>query len=280
MTAENKYPAGRKVIVVGNEKGGSGKSTTAMHLVVDLLSRGLKIATLDVDARQGTLSRYIANRNKFNKASGKGLLMPDHFTVDVESEQDGGAALERELEKLELLIDGAKVNNDLVVIDTPGSSSALSRLAHSHADVLVTPINDSLVDLDVIAHVDGAGMRVLGPSVYSEMVWQQKQVRAQRDQGSIDWIVLRNRISTLDSHNAREMDKVLKDLSQRMGLRVVPGFSERVIFRELFLVGLTILDLKDATGPQKLSGSHLAARQEVRALSDQLGLGLPNETGP
>jgi len=278
MTEQKKNNSDRKVIVVGNEKGGSGKSTTAMHLVVDLLSRGLKIATIDVDARQGTFSRYIANRNKFNKASGKELLMPDHFTVDVNSEQDGGAALERELEKLALLIDGAKVNNDVVVIDTPGSSSALSRLAHSYCDVLVTPINDSLVDLDVIAHVDGAGMRVIGPSVYSEMVWQQKQIRAQRDQGTIDWVVLRNRISSLDSHNARDMAKVLDDLSKRMGLRVVPGFSERVIFRELFLVGLTILDLKDATGAQKLSGSHLAARLEVRALSDQLGLALPQTT--
>lgn len=255
------------IIVVGNEKGGSGKSTTAMHLVVGLLQSGYSVASIDVDYRQGTLSRYLANRRTFIKAAGGDVKMPDPYTITppegADKETGNGEA---EAQQLALLLEGGLINHDVVVVDTPGSAGPLSSLAHSYADTLITPINDSFVDLDVLAHVDGARMAVMGPSHYSEMVWKQKQVRAERDGGSIDWLVLRNRLSNLDAHNKRKMDGVLKDLAGRIGLRVVPGFGERVIYRELFLAGLTIMDLKDAVGPQALSASHLAAREEVTDL--------------
>ncbi|MDD9878461.1 MAG: AAA family ATPase [Magnetovibrio sp.] len=266
---------GGHVVVIGNEKGGSGKSTTAMHIIVALLQQGRKVASIDVDARQGTLSRYVANRSKFMRASGKDLGMSQHYTVEVPDETADAARRDAESEKLKLLIEGAMVNSDVVVIDTPGSSSQLSRLAHSYADTLVTPINDSLVDFDVLAHVDGARMSIKGPSHYAEMVWEQKKVRAERDGGNIDWIVMRNRLSSLDAHNKREMERLIRGLSERIRFRVIPGFGERVIFRELFLVGLTILDLKDATGPQALSPSHHAARQEVMTIVNALGLPPP-----
>ncbi len=260
------------VIVIGNEKGGSGKSTTAMHLIVALLQQGRSVASIDVDARQGTLSRYVANREKFIKTSGRDVGMPDHYTVDPAKEAAGKAELEAECERLRLLIEGAWINHDVVIIDTPGSASALSRLAHSYADTLVTPINDSLVDFDVLAHVDGTRFAIMGPSHYAEMVWEQKKVRADRDGGSIDWIVMRNRLSSLDAHNKREMERLVRELAERIRFRAVPGFGERVIFRELFLVGLTILDLKDAAGPKALSHSHHAARQEVYTIVNALGL--------
>ena len=266
---------GGHVVVIGNEKGGSGKSTTAMHIIVALLQQGRKVASIDVDARQGTLSRYVANRSKFMRASGKDLGMSQHYTVEVPAETADAARRDAESEKLKLLIEGAMVNSDVVVIDTPGSSSQLSRLAHSYADTLVTPINDSLVDFDVLAHVDGARMSIKGPSHYAEMVWEQKKVRAERDGGNIDWIVMRNRLSSLDAHNKREMERLIRGLSERIRFRVIPGFGERVIFRELFLVGLTILDLKDAPGPQALSPSHHAARQEVMTIVNALGLPPP-----
>ena len=260
------------VIVVGNEKGGSGKSTTAMHIIVALLQQGRSVASIDVDARQGTLSRYIANREKFIKSAGKDIGMPDHYTVDPSKETSSTAELEAELQRLRLLIEGAWVNHDIVVIDTPGSASALSRLAHSYADTLITPINDSLVDFDVLAHVDGARFAIMGPSHYAEMVWEQKKVRADRDGGTIDWIVIRNRLSSLDAHNKREMERLVRELAERIRFRAIPGFGERVIFRELFLVGLTILDLKDAAGPRALSHSHHAARQEVFTVVNAIGL--------
>jgi len=260
------------VIVIGNEKGGSGKSTTAMHIIVALLQEGRAVASIDVDSRQGTLSRYIANRNKFIKSSKRDIGTPDFFSVDPTKEAVSESDREAELERLRLLIEGAWINHDVLVVDTPGSDSALSRLAHSYADTLVTPINDSLVDFDVLAHVDSKHLAIKGPSHYAEMVWEQKKVRVDRDGGNIDWIVIRNRLSSLDAHNKREMERLVRELAKRIHFRSIPGFGERVIFRELFLVGLTILDLKDASGPRALSHSHNAARQEVYTIVNALGL--------
>lgn len=260
------------VIVVGNEKGGSGKSTTAMHVAVGLMRQGHSVATIDLDARQGTLSRYVSNRQKYIQASKNEMVVSDHYSVEPNADE---TSLETTKEKLTLLIEGAMVNHNAVLIDAPGSDNPLSRLAHSYADTLITPINDSLVDFDVLAHVDGHKMAILAPSHYSEMVWEQKKVKAERDQGSIDWMVVRNRISSLDTHNAREVNRLVTDLSKRIGFRVVPGFSERVIFRELFLVGLTILDLKDAGGAKTLSASHHAAREEVMTVVNAIGVPAP-----
>ncbi len=259
------------VIVVGNEKGGSGKSTIAMHLIVGLLQSGYSVASIDVDFRQGSLSRYLANRRSFIKAAGSGVMMPNPYTINPPGE--GGAGDDPSgTEQLKLLLEGGIINHDVVVVDTPGSAGPLSSLAHSYADTLITPINDSFVDFDVLAHVDGARMAVMAPGHYAEMVWKQKQVRAERDGGSIDWLVMRNRLSSLDAHNKRKMDKVLDDFAGRFGVRVVPGMWERVIYRELFLAGLTIMDLKDAVGPQALSPSHRAARQEVLDLIGAVNL--------
>jgi len=257
------------VVVVGNEKGGSGKSTTAMHIAVGLMRQGNSVATIDLDARQGTLSRYVNNRQKYIQASKTDIHSPDHYRVEPLPE---GGSSEPAQEKLRFLIEGAIINHDAVIIDTPGSDNPLSRLAHSYADTLITPINDSLIDFDVLAHVDGQKMEILAPSHYSEMVWEQKKRRAERDQGSIDWMVVRNRISSLDTHNAREVNRLVRELSKRIGFRVVPGFSERVIFRELFLLGLTILDLKEAGGAKALSPSHHAAREEVMTVVNALGV--------
>ncbi len=269
---------GAHMVVVGNEKGGSGKSTTAMHLIVGLMQMGFSVASVDVDFSQETLTRYLANRRAFVKAAGSDVKSPEHFTVgppeglSEDERDDANSGDGAKAERLRLLLEGGIINHDIVVVDTPGSAGPLSALAHSYADTLITPINDSFLDLDVLAHVDGARMAVMGPSHYAEMVWKQKQVRAQRDGGSIDWIVMRNRLSSLDAHNKRRMDDVLQDLSQRIGVRIVPGFGERVIFRELFLAGLTIMDLKDAIGPQALGPSHLAARREVEALIGAIDL--------
>lgn len=257
------------IVVIGNEKGGCGKSTTAMHVAVGLMQLGNSVATIDLDARQGTLSRYISNRKNYVKASKNDVSIPEHYSI---LPTEDGVSPEVGKEKLRLLIEGAMINHDVVVIDAPGTDSQLSRLAHSYADTLLTPINDSLVDFDVLAHVDGQKMTIVGPSHYAEMVWEQKKIRAERDQGSIDWLVVRNRISSLDTHNAREVSRLLTDLSKRIGFRVAPGFSERMIFRELFLVGLTILDLKDASGAKSLSASHHAARGEVMTVVNAIGV--------
>ena len=245
------------VIVVGNEKGGAGKTTSAMHLIASLLSLGFRVASIDADIRQRSLTHYIENRIKTSQKKGMQLLVPDHHVIDVGPEDVQIATFIDILEK-------SIHNNGFVVIDTPGSDNPLSRLVHSYADTIITPINDSFVDLDVLAKVDGEGLKIERPAIYSEMIWEQKMQRAKRDQGSINWIVMRNRLSSLDANNKRHMVEVLDRLSQRIGFTHAPGFGERVIFRELFLQGLTLLDLQNEKSALSLSMSHIAARQELR----------------
>lgn len=260
------------VIVTGNEKGGSGKSTTAMHLVVGLLRDGLRVASIDLDSRQGTLSNYLYNRQRFNKDRGKNLPMPEICVVQHSKKNNRDAAAIEDEQRLSDTIEGLSASNDVIVIDTPGADSILTRVGHSFADTLITPLNDSLIDLDVLARVDPSSLKIQNPSYYCEMVWQQKMRRAKRDGGSIDWIVMRNRLSHLDAKNKRELERLLADLSKRVGFRQVSGFGERVIFRELFLAGLTMMDSIEVLDAVELSLSHISARQEVRSLIEAIGL--------
>ncbi len=255
-----------QIIVVGNEKGGSGKSTTSMHLIVGLLLSGKRVASIDLDVRQSSLSRYISNRRDYTTAIGKEIPMPNHFNGPAVTGDDQSIIIDQSLERTRLLIEGAQINHDVVVIDTPGSVNSLSNLAHAMADTLVTPVNDSFIDLDVLGRIDAQKKAIIGPSQYTEMILDNRLQRQKQNERTTDWIVLRNRISSLDSHNARDIEWALGEMSTRLGFRVVPGFKERVIFRELFLVGLTILDLKEAANGASLSPSHLAAREEVESL--------------
>ena len=254
------------VIVIGNEKGGSGKSTAAMHLIVALLRLGRTVASIDVDARQRSLSRYIENRRRYALLGERSLPMPTHEAFDGDTDANDPA----EEGRLEARLRRLAADHDAVVIDTPGTASRLNRYAHACADTLVTPVNDSFIDLDVLARLDSETMRVMWPSHYAEMVWETRKKRAARDRGSVDWIIMRNRLSSLDAHNKRRVGEVLGELSKRYGFRQVPGFGERVIYRELFPSGLTLLDLGANETGESLTLSHVAARQEVRSLVEAL----------
>jgi chromosome partitioning protein len=208
---------------------------------------------------------------------GISLPQPQHIVLQrsqlgtvKEAEADDNDRFTSTLERL-------AAANDFVVVDSPGSDTYLSRVAHAHADTIITPINDSFVDLDVLANVDGQTMKIIKPSIYSEMVWEQKLARAKRNGGSIEWIVMRNRLSNIDAKNKRFMTQATTELSRRIGFRVAPGFSERVIFREMFLQGLTVLDIMEMNGGVGISLSHVAARQEVRDLLKTLRLPLIDE---
>jgi chromosome partitioning protein len=254
------------VIVLGNEKGGSGKSTTAVHVAVALSRDGYRVGVLDLDGRQKSTARYLENRQTYARKHGLDLVHP---VVMVLTDETEAADPGRFAEAFEALA----ADVDMVVIDCPGRDSALSRAAHARADTLITPMNDSFVDLDLLATIDADSFRVVRASFYSELVWKCRQERAKADGGRVDWVVLRTRLSQLEARNKARVSAALDELSKRIGFRVLPGLSERVVFRELFLKGLTLLDLKDAPDTRdQLSMSHLAARQELRDLMTALKL--------
>ncbi|MBW8309455.1 MAG: division plane positioning ATPase MipZ [Candidatus Paracaedibacteraceae bacterium] len=257
------------IIVLGNEKGGTGKSTVTTHVITALLWKGYKVGSIDVDARQGTLSRYVENRQHRVQESGLALPLPQHIAVFRSNLESTPAACEEEKAQFTQALEQHR-GCHFIVIDTPGSDTYLSRLAHSYADTLITPLNDSFIDLDMLVRVAPDSLDILRPSTYAEMVWEQKKQRAMRDGGKIDWIVLRNRLASIHSRNREEMEKVLGALAKRIGFRLLPGFGERVIFRELFLNGLTLLDMRETGTPMTLS--HVAAKQELTDLLDRLNL--------
>ncbi|NNF23898.1 MAG: AAA family ATPase [Rhodobacteraceae bacterium] len=260
------------IIVVGNEKGGSGKSTTSMHVATALSRMGHRVSTLDLDLRQRSLGRYVENRRLFCRRHNIDLPCPDYRDlpeIDKASLAPGENMYDR---RLSAAVTGIETSADFIVIDCPGSHTRLSQVAHSLADTLVTPINDSFVDFDLLARVDAETNKIKGPSIYSEMVWNARQLRAQAGLAPIDWIVVRNRLGQQAMHNKRKMGDALGDLGRRIGFRVTDGFGERVIFRELFPRGLTLLDLRDIGVLGQMNISNIAARQEMRDLITELRL--------
>lgn len=260
------------VIVLGNEKGGSGKTTTSMHLAVALMRAGFAVATIDLDGRQQTLTRYLENRKRWSEETRHTLAMPEHRTLVRSGLDSGHAAAEEDRARLAATLAELSSAHDFVVIDCPGSDVPLARFAHRLADTLVTPLNDSLLDLDVIVRMGRDDHRFLGPGVYSRMVIEQRLIRLRELRAGMDWILLRNRLTSVASRNRRDLDSILGNLSRTVGCRVARGISERVIYRQLFLSGLTVLDLRNPGMKFKLAVSHVAARQEMRELLEALWL--------
>jgi chromosome partitioning protein len=268
-------PRSAHVIVLGNEKGGSGKSTTSMHVTVALMKAGQRVASIDLDSRQKSLTHYIENRRAWAERAGIELELPTHHHVVRASGANVDQNEAAEFACFAEAITAVEHCHDFVVIDTPASDSYLMRLAHSMADTLVTPINDSFLDFDVLGTVDPATYAVTGESNYAEMVRDMRRKRRQLDGASTDWIVVRNRLSMLGSRNKQLVADGLKELSFRLGFRSIDGFAERVVYREFFPRGLTALDdLDEATLGTRPSLGHVTAREEVTSLLRQLKLPL------
>ena len=271
----NRAPMSAHVVVLGNEKGGSGKSTTAMHVAIALTLMGQRVATIDLDSRQKSFTRYIDNRRAWARHARLNLKLPVHFCV-----ARGTTLKLDENESIEFAgfaeaVSAVERSHDFIVVDTPGADSYLTRLAHSMADTLITPLNDSFVDLDVIGTVDATTYSVSGESHYALMVRNARRQRRLIDGTRMDWIVVRNRLSILGSRNKRLVGQGLGELAARLGFRCAEGLAERVIYRELFPRGLTALDnLDEPTLGTKPSLSHAAARLEVMSLVEALRLPL------
>lgn len=266
------------VIAFGNEKGGSGKSTNAVHTIVSLIKLGKRVGVIDLDSRQRSLARYFENRANWAAQSGAALPMPEVAVIghsDLDSRRD---AQVEEKEAFDAALASMRETCDFIVIDTPGSDTPLARIGHAACDTLVTPLNDSFVDFDLLAKVDPKTFQVVGPSIYSEAVWDSRKRRALSRRPPIDWVVMRNRISATEAKNKRRVGEVLDMLAKRVGFRISPGLGERVVYRELFPFGLTVLDLGEPGVKRSLTLSHVAARQEVREVL--LSLRLPGVEQP
>jgi chromosome partitioning protein len=246
-----------QVIVVGNEKGGAGKSTVAIHLATALMHEGAAVAVLDLDVRQRSTERFFLSREAWARANDREVLAPlAHRCVDH------GPDLAAEL----------AAQADFVIVDTPGADTELARAAHQAANLIVTPMNDSFVDFDVLGAIDPGTLEVVRPSLYSETVWEARKSRAVQRGSAIDWVVLRNRLAPVEARNRRRVDERLAILGRRVGFRAIAGLRDRVIYRELFPFGLTVSDLSRQVRPVQVSFGHVVARQELRMLLYELGL--------
>lgn len=257
-------------IVFANEKGGTGKSTTAVHVAIALAYQGARVAAIDLDSRQRTMHRYLENRAETIRR--RGIALPSAtFTVYEDTSPEKLDALSAELGE----------SHDFLVFDTPGRDDPLARHVATQADTLVTPLNDSFVDFDLIGQVDAETFKVRRLSFYAELIWEArkkramatiKEARREMARQEMDWVVVRNRTGYTEARNQKRIDQALSELSKRVGFRIASGLSERVIYRELFPSGLTLLD-KGHLG--ELGTSHLVARQELRALVAGLALKVP-----
>jgi chromosome partitioning protein len=244
------------IIVVGNEKGGAGKSTIAVHLTTALMHEGARVAVMDLDVRQQSTGHFFENRRTWTRANNVVLPQPILF---------GG-------EPGALMDEAFGCDADFLVLDTPGADTELSRAAHQGADLIVTPMNDSFVDFDMLGIVDPVSLEVLRPSLYAVTVWEARKNRALQRGRSIDWVVLRNRLASFEARNRKRVDERLASLARRAGFRAIAGLRDRVIYRELFPFGLTVNDLSAKVRPVQVSLAHVAARQELRVLMSDLGL--------
>lgn len=247
------------IIVFGNTKGGSGKSTLAVHTAVDLMYRGLKVRCVDTDGDQGTMARYWENRQHYCTVHSKSIPLP----VDMRRFSPS-----KGIDEMKNYMDATSLAaQEVMIIDTAGYDSPLSRYAHCLADILVTPMNDSAIDLDLLVNIKDTKLKPdqLPLSQYAHLVWEQRMRKVMEKSGSLEWIVVRNRMHTLTSRNQIQLEKILQALAGRIGFHMAPGVKERVIFRELFPYGLTVMDQK----PQSL-GSYASAYGEIQHITEKI----------
>ncbi|WP_297299666.1 division plane positioning ATPase MipZ [uncultured Methylovirgula sp.] len=261
------------VIVVANEKGGTGKSTLSIHISVALLKAGFRVATIDLDTRQQTLTRFFENRASWAASAPWAVELPRHHALDRGNSDNVRDNETWEFGAFATAIAEVEHEYEFVVIDTPASDSYLMRLAHSLADTLVSPVNDSFIDVDVFSRVHHDRTKRGQVAQYADLVLEARRKRKMVDQGIIDWIIVRNRMSSTQSNNAKQIAGSLSRLASQLKFRPADGLHDRVIFRELFPIGLTALDpIEEAMRGSSLSASQISARREVESLIETLKL--------
>ncbi|MGA3303144.1 MAG: division plane positioning ATPase MipZ [Methylovirgula sp.] len=261
------------VIVVANEKGGTGKSTLSIHISVALLKAGFRVATIDLDTRQRTLTRFLENRRSWAANAPWEVELPFHRALERGTSNNLRDNETAEFGAFAAAVAEVEHSYEFVVIDTPATDSYLMRLAHSLADTLVSPVNDSFIDVDVFSKVHHDRTQRGQVAHYADLVLEARRKRKLVDQGIIDWVLVRNRMSSVQSNNAKQIAASLSKLAVELKFRPTEGLHDRVIFRELFPIGLTPLDpIEEAMRNGALSASQSGARAEVEELVSMLQL--------
>lgn len=263
------------VIVLGNEKGGSGKSTTAMHIFVAVARAGFRVGAIDLDTRQKSFFRYLDNRERTKSHEGYDddeCPMPMRREVIASDNVDRDIAEQEELERFTAAVQDIYSQCDFLIIDCPGTDSYLSRLGHAAADTIITPMNDSYIDFDLLARYDPYTDEVLGPSIYADMVWECRKLRAESQLPPLDWVVMRNRYDSTAPLGRYSVAAPLEKLASRIQFRVARGFAERPLYRRLFLAGLTVQDVRQDSVPPEEREEYQNARREIGELIEQLNL--------
>ena len=209
-----------------------------------------------------TLRRFISRLKKIGRAH------KDDFI--------GGSALSRSADLGHFISQLKKIGrarkHDFIVIDTPGGVQHLGLIAHGMADTLITPINDSFLDLDVLVAMEQSDLEPQ-PSVYAKMVWRALEARRKVSGRTTDWIVVRNRLESVETSNQRQMTQVLDVIQRTLGFRIARGLLERPVYREFFAAGLTAFNpIEGFTSAAKSDRPELLARLEVQNLIREIGL--------
>jgi chromosome partitioning protein len=264
------------VIVLGSEKGGSGKSTLAFHLVIALLRLDQRVAVLDLDSRQQILTRFFENRRCWASRAKVEIGMPAVCQI---ARADGATVAEREtaeFARLHHALLDLRTDHDFMVVDTPPDDTFLMRLAHAMADTLVTPLNDSFLDLCVLGNADPVAFEVTALGHYADLVREARRHHRATEHSEFRWLVARNRRSRpIGRHKAG----VLRQLAFRLAFTSIYGLPERAVYEEFFPHGLAVLD--DAAEITGAIDPHLlrVARREVLSFVGSLQLPL-NEARP
>ncbi len=255
--ASRRRPNGH-VIVFANEKGGVGKSTLGFHTAVALANAGRKVAVIDLDHSQATLSQALVNRGATGRLLKVDLPLPRHVRLT----QQSGALLSQEI---------ARIGSDCshVLIDVAGGDSPIARRAIAMADTLVTPVNTSFADLDLLGQFDATTMRLKRLGHFAQVAMALRGSREALGIAPADWVVMQNRYRRTGSSNDVRFSEALRFLARKAGFRLGQGLGERVAYRELFLFGLTHLDLKLIPG---LAKTKPAAKSEIDQLIVDLQL--------
>lgn len=260
-----------RVVVVGNEKGGAGKTTLTGLIATAMLYRGARVTALDLDLRQSSLSRFLANRRRWVEETGSPVPMPLEYKLAEDTDQLSRSDPGGIVALFEQAIIMAMGKADILVIDTPGGDTPVSRAAHLQADLVVTPMNDSFVDFDVLGVVDPVNLNLMRPSHYARVVHDARRTR-QTYGRELDWVVTPNRLSHVEARNRERLNRELETLAKQVGFRIGPALHERVAYRELFPFGLTVADLAPGVRPLGIGPPRDSVKREIDALLAALDL--------